>query len=211
MTFLSPLGPYNRPSVVPVKLTNTCNQVIAYKVKTTAPKMYSVLPTHGFVQPKADAEITITLTVPSAELDTFATKNRHKFLVQIAYGPQNDLIITPEAYWKENRNAVVSEHKFRCVFDKIPSDQIDKSNSRTADQDFKSFAPDDKLPSSSPKSKDPKSIVPVSVVPAALASDNQNRSNGRQIALYAGLAIGAIGILVAYLHQSGRLSYSNEK
>lgn len=66
-----------------LKLTNSSNGFVAFKVKTTAPKSYLVRPANGTLKPKESQEIQIfQQTAAQANDSTHATPDR--FLVQAA-------------------------------------------------------------------------------------------------------------------------------
>ncbi|KAJ8080506.1 phosphatidylinositol-binding protein scs2 [Marasmius tenuissimus] len=87
----SSLG-FTRPLTVLVKrtltITNPHNQPVAFKVKTTAPKLYCVRPNSGRVEPGQSAEVAVMLQ-PMKEEPPLNAKCKDKFLIQ-------STIITPE-------------------------------------------------------------------------------------------------------------------
>ena len=50
-------GPFNVVSTTTLKLSNSGNERLAYKIKTTAPKRYCVKPNSGFLEPHNIANI----------------------------------------------------------------------------------------------------------------------------------------------------------
>jgi len=50
-------GPFNVVSITTLKLSNSKNERLAYKIKTTAPKRYCVKPNSGFLDGHATANI----------------------------------------------------------------------------------------------------------------------------------------------------------
>lgn len=50
-------GPFNAVSTTTLKLSNTGNDRLAYKIKTTAPKRYCVKPNSGFLDPNINASV----------------------------------------------------------------------------------------------------------------------------------------------------------
>ncbi|KAK1232811.1 phosphatidylinositol-binding protein scs2 [Marasmius sp. AFHP31] len=87
----SSLG-FSRPLTVLVKrtltITNPHDQPVAFKVKTTAPKLYCVRPNSGRVEPGQSAEVAVMLQ-PMKEEPPLNAKCKDKFLIQ-------STIITPE-------------------------------------------------------------------------------------------------------------------
>lgn len=53
-------GPFNEQLVKPLYLKNTTDSKLAYKIKTTAPKLYSVRPNASVVEPGQTVEVAIT-------------------------------------------------------------------------------------------------------------------------------------------------------
>ncbi len=50
-------GPFNVVSTTTLKLANSGNERLAYKIKTTAPKRYCVKPNSGFLEAHANTSI----------------------------------------------------------------------------------------------------------------------------------------------------------
>ncbi|KAF9267348.1 VAMP-associated protein [Marasmius fiardii PR-910] len=87
----SSLG-FNRPLTILVKktltITNPNDQPVAFKVKTTAPKLYCVRPNSGRVEPGQSTEVAVMLQ-PLKEEPPLNAKCKDKFLIQ-------STLITPE-------------------------------------------------------------------------------------------------------------------
>lgn len=83
---------FQRPLTSLVKrslsISNTSNEPIAFKVKTTAPKLYCVRPNSGRIEPNETADVLVML-LPMKEDPPVATKCKDKFLVQ-------STLITPD-------------------------------------------------------------------------------------------------------------------
>ncbi|KAG8880396.1 phosphatidylinositol-binding protein scs2 [Tulasnella sp. 331] len=83
---------FNRPLTVVVKRTlnvrNVNSQPVAFKVKTTAPKLYCVRPNSGRIEPGQTVEVSVLLQ-PMKEDPPASAKCKDKFLVQSTF-------ITPE-------------------------------------------------------------------------------------------------------------------
>jgi hypothetical protein len=73
-------GPFNVVSTTTLKLSNSGNERLAYKIKTTAPKRYCVKPNSGFLEPHNTANIQVMLQPHTAGQQDDRTK--HKFMVQ---------------------------------------------------------------------------------------------------------------------------------
>lgn len=95
-----------------MRLTNPTDQVILFKIKTTAPKKYCVRPNCGILEPKDTIEITIVLQPFIFEA---AEKNKHKFMVQSMIMPEGE--ITADSVWKDCNPANLMDSKLRCVFE----------------------------------------------------------------------------------------------
>ncbi|KIJ64512.1 hypothetical protein HYDPIDRAFT_90464 [Hydnomerulius pinastri MD-312] len=88
---------FNRPFTQLVKkvltVANHNNVPVAFKVKTTAPKLYCVRPNSGRIEPGESVEVSVMLQ-PMKEEPPLSTKCKDKFLIQ-------STLITPE---KETRD-----------------------------------------------------------------------------------------------------------
>lgn len=110
-------GPFDKHKMSTLKMINTNKRLVAFKIKTTAPKYYCVVPTHGYIS--SDSEAIIYITYKGNEEDIKNAKIKHKFLVQTTYGPVDETSILPDRYWKElDKEAKIFECKFQCLFDK---------------------------------------------------------------------------------------------
>ncbi|KAJ3997555.1 PapD-like protein [Lentinula boryana] len=76
---------FNRPLTTLVKraltITNPHAQPVAFKVKTTAPKLYCVRPNSGRIEPGSTAEVSVMLQ-PLKEEPPLNAKCKDKFLIQ---------------------------------------------------------------------------------------------------------------------------------
>ncbi|KAF5385665.1 hypothetical protein D9757_005475 [Collybiopsis confluens] len=83
---------FNRPLTILVKkaltISNPHAQPIAFKVKTTAPKLYCVRPNSGRIEPGASVEVSVMLQ-PLKEEPPLNAKCKDKFLIQSTF-------LTPE-------------------------------------------------------------------------------------------------------------------
>ncbi|KAL2325448.1 hypothetical protein Fmac_024506 [Flemingia macrophylla] len=68
-----------------VKLTNNTNYYVAFKVKTTSPKKYSVRPNVGVLMPKATCEFIVTMQAQRVPPEDMVCKD--KFLIQSTMVP----------------------------------------------------------------------------------------------------------------------------
>ncbi|KAJ7644193.1 PapD-like protein [Roridomyces roridus] len=76
---------FNRPLTTLVKrsltITNHNSQPVAFKVKTTAPKLYAVRPNSGRVEPGQSVDVSVMLQ-PMKDEPPLNTKCKDKFLIQ---------------------------------------------------------------------------------------------------------------------------------
>lgn len=107
LVFKGPLNHVVRKTLVirnPIK-----NQKVAFKLKTTTPRMFSVRPNVGVLGPeeKIDVEIHMHPNVPETG------KKQHKFLIQaaLAIGDVDDL----REFWKVQTPANIWDTKIKCV------------------------------------------------------------------------------------------------
>ncbi|XP_067640473.1 vesicle-associated membrane protein/synaptobrevin-binding protein [Eurosta solidaginis] len=107
------VGPFTRPVITVMKITNPTDNVILFKIKTTAPKRYCVRPNFGSLEPHAQARIEICLQPFVYDPND---KNKHKFMVQ-------SLVVTDRSVedwnklWKESEPHQLMDVKLRCVFE----------------------------------------------------------------------------------------------
>lgn len=99
-------------------LTNTGNEPVAFKVKTTSPKQYCVRPNSGKIEPGEKVEVQILLQ-PFKEEPPNDFKCKDKFLVQTAIVPPEKVDLPTSQLWQsleqENKSSI-KERKLRCVF-----------------------------------------------------------------------------------------------
>ncbi|KAL1517608.1 hypothetical protein ABEB36_001349 [Hypothenemus hampei] len=113
------VGPFNQPVSSYMKLSNPSDKKVMFKIKTTAPKKYCVRPNSGVLQAGENTQIAICL---QPFLYDPAERNKHKFMVQTAFAPENDLIPW-ETIWKELAPDQLMDSKLRCVFEIPAQDQ----------------------------------------------------------------------------------------
>lgn len=109
-------GPFNKPVVTVMKLTNPSDRTILYKIKTTAPKRYCVRPNFGAILPNSYNKVEICLQPFVYDPNE---KNKHKFMVQSLIEPEeecNDL----NKLWKEMDPSQLMDAKLKCVFEMPP-------------------------------------------------------------------------------------------
>ncbi|OIW13835.1 hypothetical protein TanjilG_31724 [Lupinus angustifolius] len=74
-----------RQSTCSVRLTNTTKHYVAFKVKTTSPKKYSVQPNVGVLMPKSTSEFIVTMQAQKEAPADMVSKD--KFLIQSTIVP----------------------------------------------------------------------------------------------------------------------------
>ncbi|KAI4980781.1 vesicle-associated protein 1-2-like [Hordeum vulgare subsp. vulgare] len=96
-------------------LTNTTDQYIAFKVKTTSPKKYCVRPNNGIVPPRSTFDVLVTMQAQREAPPDMQC--RDKFLVQSAVVSQDiaPKDISGDMFTKESGN-VVDEVKLQVVY-----------------------------------------------------------------------------------------------
>ncbi|KAH7103345.1 VAMP-associated protein [Auriculariales sp. MPI-PUGE-AT-0066] len=93
---------FSRPLTVLVKrslsISNPSDTPVAFKVKTTAPKLYCVRPNAGRIEPNETVDVLVML-LPMKEDPPLSTKCKDKFLVQsTAITPEKDHLPTQEVW-----------------------------------------------------------------------------------------------------------------
>lgn len=105
-------GPFTKPVITVLKLTNPTNDFILFKIKTTAPKKYCVRPNFGHVFPNSNIRVEICL---QAFVYDPNEKNKHKFMVQSLVVPEG--VEDFGKLWKEVEPENLMDAKLKCVFE----------------------------------------------------------------------------------------------
>jgi hypothetical protein len=82
---------------VALMLTNTSNERVAFKVKTTSPKKYCVRPSSGFVEPGASREVQVIMQ-QQKEAPLNYNDCKDKFLVQSSKAAADAKEVSPEMF-----------------------------------------------------------------------------------------------------------------
>ncbi len=97
------------------KITSNCDDNLAFKIKTTAPKYYIVRPNTGIISKRSEIEVSINLQpIPSSVKD-------HKFMLQVARTSLKSGDFSPEdlnQFWKNVKSLDSSareDHKLKVV------------------------------------------------------------------------------------------------
>uniref|UniRef100_A0ACD5ZUX6 Uncharacterized protein n=1 Tax=Avena sativa TaxID=4498 RepID=A0ACD5ZUX6_AVESA len=98
-----------------LQLSNLSDDHIAFKVKTTSPKKYSVRPNTGVVLPRSTCDVVVTMQAQRESPPDMQCKD--KFLVQNVIAPSgiNVKDVTGEMFTKESGNKV-EEVKLRVTY-----------------------------------------------------------------------------------------------
>lgn len=122
-TELKFVGPFTAVVQKVLTLENVTNDLVSFKVKTTAPKRYCVRPNCGIIAPSTT--VTVDVLLQPFVYDA-GDKNKHKFMVQcmiLKKSEQGDEALNIEAHFKEIESSDperISDTKLKCVF--VPGD-----------------------------------------------------------------------------------------
>lgn len=104
-------GPFNRAVCKKIKVYNPSkNSRVAFKLKTTTPRLFFVRPNVGLVQP--GERVSIDIFVHPVYRDYNA--QRHKFLMQAAEA--NDKVENLQEFWKTVNPAFIWDTKIKVKF-----------------------------------------------------------------------------------------------
>lgn len=97
-----------------VRLLNKTSQYVAFKVKTTSPKKYSVRPNTGLIQPESTCDFIVTMQAQRAAPPGMICKD--KFLIQSMVVPAGttEEMITSSLFNKDD-GKYVEENKLRVI------------------------------------------------------------------------------------------------
>ncbi|KAK1419030.1 hypothetical protein QVD17_28186 [Tagetes erecta] len=183
-----------KPSLCDLKISNTTDKNVAFKVKTTSPKKYFVRPNTGVIQPWGSCTIRVTLQAQLEYPPDMQCKD--KFLLQSTPVPANtDSEALPQNTFSKEPGKQLEECKLRVVY------IARTTNQGSADDNLK-------------QSSDPSSNQAVQTAKAArdaavkettqlqqeldtLKKRNPNKSSGFSIKL--AIAAGLIGIMVGLI------------
>jgi len=115
----SALG-FSRPLTQHVKrtltITNNNAQPVAFKVKTTAPKLYCVRPNSGRVEPGESVEVQVMLQAMKEE-PPLSTKCKDKFLIQSTLiTPEKETLPLHDIWNNLDGDTQVNSQKIRVVY-----------------------------------------------------------------------------------------------
>uniref|UniRef100_A0A1A9UHT7 MSP domain-containing protein n=1 Tax=Glossina austeni TaxID=7395 RepID=A0A1A9UHT7_GLOAU len=119
-------GPFNQPVTTNLKLTNPSDEVILFKIKTTAPKRYCVRPNYGEVPSRGTVTVEISLQ-PTNYFDPYE-RCKHKFMIQSIVAPDVEEDFGKGVnIWKELPADRFMDAKLKCVFE-LPGENEDTTN-----------------------------------------------------------------------------------
>ncbi|XP_027113004.1 vesicle-associated protein 1-3-like [Coffea eugenioides] len=96
-----------------LQLINRTDQYIAFKVKTTNPRKYSVRPNAGVIRPGAISNVTVTMQAHKEMPPDMQCKD--KFLVQSVVMPEGAKELNQQMFEKED-GKVIGESKLRVAY-----------------------------------------------------------------------------------------------
>ncbi|XP_070797868.1 vesicle-associated membrane protein-associated protein B/C [Pituophis catenifer annectens] len=114
-------GPFTDVVTTNLKLGNSTQKNVCFKVKTTAPRRYCVRPNSGIID--AGTSINVSVMLQPFDYDP-NEKSKHKFMVQSMFAPPDTSDM--EAVWKEAKPEELMDSKLKCVFE-LPAEN-DKPN-----------------------------------------------------------------------------------
>lgn len=140
------LGPFNGCVKSDLKLTNSFERPVYFKVKTTVPNFYCVRPNSGIIKPFSTSVIQVMLQ-PVEQASNSNNRTRHKFMIQVliifyiklmiifviiyvyynilqaAFCNEEDVSV--ESFWKQIDPTKVIDSKLKVVFLDSNGDVID--------------------------------------------------------------------------------------
>lgn len=160
-------GPFKDVVTTILKLKNPSDEIVCFKVKTTAPKRYCVRPNCGQIKP--DETVNVAVMLQPFDYKDPSENKRHKFLVQSVILKESIPEADVEPYWKNLADSSsVMDSKLKCVFELPPGDGAPEKSSPEAS----STPPKEK--SSSASTKD--AVVAESTSTVKSSSENTNNS-----------------------------------
>ncbi|KII86753.1 hypothetical protein PLICRDRAFT_55663 [Plicaturopsis crispa FD-325 SS-3] len=144
----SALG-FNRPLTQLVKrsltISNPHGQPVAFKVKTTAPKLYCVRPNSGRIEPGESIEVSVMLQAMKEE-PPLSAKCKDKFLIQSTIITSEKETLPLHDIWNTtdtNEETKVHQQKLRVVYLPPEGQTVEEEDETQANQS--SFLPDNRF------------------------------------------------------------------
>eukprot|EP01132_Coremiostelium_polycephalum_P005193 gene5193-6464_t len=111
-----------------LKLMNTSEHTLAYKVKTTAPVRYCVRPNTGIIPPGEVIEVQILLNC-TKDMPSISMKTKDKFQIQSIIVSEPN--IDPKLIWLNSPPNQIMKQKLKAVFS-LPQNNDNSSSSSTS-------------------------------------------------------------------------------
>jgi hypothetical protein len=109
-----------------LRLVNSTDNHVAFKVKTTSPKKYCVLPNTGIVHPHSSADVTVTMQAQREAPPDMQCKD--KFLVQSVIAPSSKEVSQELFNKEEGKDVHEAKLKVLYVSPPQPPSPITESN-----------------------------------------------------------------------------------
>ena len=110
----------NKQLLASISIANSCDQRIAYKIKTTAPKKYLVRPSSGIVELKSSATSIQVVMMAHKTYDEDMADCKDKFMIQtVLLAPGEE--ITEATFNKEVRKSDIREARLRVIVEGPPT------------------------------------------------------------------------------------------
>ncbi|CAI9095647.1 OLC1v1031641C3 [Oldenlandia corymbosa var. corymbosa] len=130
----------DRQSFCDLKVSNTTENYVAFKVKTTSPRKYFVRPNTGVIQPWDSSVIRVTLQAQREYPPDMQC--RDKFLLQSTVVPPNtDVDELPADTFNKDSGRVVEECKLKVVYLTPNSSNPEDGSRRFIDSNIVSSCP----------------------------------------------------------------------
>eukprot|EP00088_Acartia_fossae_P022970 TRINITY_DN24042_c0_g1_i5.p1 TRINITY_DN24042_c0_g1~~TRINITY_DN24042_c0_g1_i5.p1 ORF type:complete len:154 (+),score=29.34 TRINITY_DN24042_c0_g1_i5:111-572(+) len=122
-THLTFQGPFTQHDAVTatMKLRNPTQKSVCFRLKSTAPRRYWILPCNGVLEPHGETDVMVSLQ-PGVNFDPLLKKkNQHKVLIQSMFAPEEEgefdleLLMVSEAWTMDT--------KLKCVFEMPVKDE----------------------------------------------------------------------------------------
>ncbi|THH28695.1 hypothetical protein EUX98_g5476 [Antrodiella citrinella] len=108
-------GPLTQHVKRALSISNHNAQPVAFKVKTTAPKLYCVRPNSGRVEPGETVEVQVMLQAMKDE-PPMNIKCKDKFLIQSTTITQEKEVLPLQEMWTSESNEEIHSQKIRVVY-----------------------------------------------------------------------------------------------
>ncbi|KAI6227469.1 Major sperm protein [Aphelenchoides fujianensis] len=112
-------GPFTEVVTTQLTLGNPTEDVVYFKVKTTAPRYYCVRPNSGIIGPRGNAKISVMLQPVDQPSTLEKDRTRHKFMIQSAIASTDDTPV--DEFWKTVNPSDVMDSKLKVVFTNLGS------------------------------------------------------------------------------------------